>query len=76
MVLYVGMKMLCLVKQSTTTKIEVNLSEVRRCSIKSMEIESHGYDGTVREHYVGTHIRLLTPSPLLTSIVLRMVISS
>ena len=46
MVSYVEMKMLCLMKQSTTTKMEVNPLEVGRCSIKSMEIEVHGDDGT------------------------------
>ena len=46
MVLCVGMKLLCLVKRSTTTKIAVNPSESMRCSMKSMEMECHGREGT------------------------------
>ena len=41
MVWYVGMKMACFVRQSTTTRISVNLSDIGNYSMKSIEIDSH-----------------------------------
>ena len=38
----VGMKMPCLVSQSTTTKIASQTEDVGRVSMKSIEIEFHG----------------------------------
>ena len=41
----VEMKMHCLERQSTTTRIAVCLEEARSCLMKSMEMEFHGFDG-------------------------------
>ena len=40
-----GIKIACFVSWSTTTKIVVNPSEGGNCSMKSMEIEFHGFSG-------------------------------
>ena len=40
-----GIKIACFVSQSTTTKIVVNPSEGGNFSMKSMEIEFHGFSG-------------------------------
>ena len=42
---YVGMNMLCLVSLSTITNMAVFPADGGRCSMKSMEIESHGQVG-------------------------------
>ena len=41
----VGMKIHCLERQSTTTRIVVCLEEAGSCLIKSMEMEFHGFEG-------------------------------
>src|SRR6266850_1662971 len=41
----VGMKRDCLVRQSMTTSMEVKPSVAGRCSMKSMEMEFHGFSG-------------------------------
>ncbi len=38
--------MACLLAQSITTRIAVNLLESGNCSMKSIEMESHGHSGT------------------------------
>src|SRR5258708_36834755 len=43
MVLWVGMNSDCLVRLLTTTKIAMNPSNMGNCSMKSMEMESHGW---------------------------------
>ena len=45
MVSYVGMNMACLDNRSTTTRIAVKPEEEGSCSMKSMEMESHGLSG-------------------------------
>ena len=40
-----GIKIACFVSRSTTTKIVVNPIEGGNCSMKSMEIEFHGFLG-------------------------------
>src|SRR5258707_12651026 len=45
MELWVGMKRDCLVRQSTITNIAVCPSDARSCSIKSIEMDSHGCGG-------------------------------
>src|SRR5258708_24374639 len=42
---WVGMKRDCLVRQSTITNIAVCPSNVRSCSMKSIEMDSHGHGG-------------------------------
>src|SRR5258705_11285451 len=42
---WVGMKRDCLVRQSTITNIAVCPSNVRSCSMKSIEMDSHGCGG-------------------------------
>ncbi len=42
---WVGMKRDCLVRQLTITKIAVCPSDVRSCSMKSIEMDSHGCGG-------------------------------
>ena len=42
MMLCVGIKMACLLAQSITTRIVVNLLESGNCSMRSIEMESHG----------------------------------
>src|SRR6202035_1477978 len=42
----VGMKMPCLVRRSTMTRIAVWPSDSGRCSMKSMDMEFHGSSGT------------------------------
>ena len=44
-VLSVEMKVHCLERQSTTTRIAMCLEEVRSCLMKSMEMEFHGFEG-------------------------------
>ena len=46
MVLKVGMKMDCLENRSTTTRIAVNTEEGGKCSMKSIDMEFHGFSGT------------------------------
>ena len=41
----VAMKMHCLERRSRTTRIAVCLEEARSCSIKSMEMEFHDFEG-------------------------------
>ena len=41
----VGIKLHCFDRQSMTTKIAVCPEEARSCSIKSMEMEFHGFKG-------------------------------
>ena len=41
----VGMKMHCLERQSMTTRIAVCPEEAGSCSMKSMEMEFHGFNG-------------------------------
>ena len=41
----VGMKMHCLDKRSTTTRIEVKPEDGGSCSIKSIDMEFHGFSG-------------------------------
>ena len=43
--LSVGMKMHCLERRSTTTRIVVCPEEAGSCSMKSMEMEFHGFEG-------------------------------
>ena len=43
--LSVGMKMHCLERRSTTTRIAVRLEEAGSCLMKSMEMEFHGFEG-------------------------------
>ncbi len=43
MVLWAGIKIACLVSQSTMTKIVSNLEDDRSFSIKSIEMEFHSY---------------------------------
>ena len=38
----IGMKRECLVSQSTTTRMDEKLSDSGSCSMKSIEMESHG----------------------------------
>src|SRR5260370_26304921 len=45
MVSWVGMKRDCLVRQSMTMSMEVKPSAAGRCSMKSMEMEFHGFFG-------------------------------
>ena len=45
MVSWVGMKILCLLRRSTTTRMAVNPSDLGSCSMKSMEMESQGRSG-------------------------------
>src|SRR5438128_5184353 len=45
MVSYVGTKMACLDSRSMTTRMAVKPEEEGSCSIKSMEMESHGLSG-------------------------------
>ena len=40
------MKSACLDNLSTTTRMEVKLSEGGSCSMKSMDMEFHGFSGT------------------------------
>ena len=42
---WVGIKIACLESRSTTTRMAVNPSEGGNCSMKSMEIEFHGFSG-------------------------------
>ena len=42
---WVGMKRDCLVRWSTITRIAVFPSDVGSCSMKSMEMDSHGHGG-------------------------------
>ena len=44
-ILSVGMKMHCLERWSTTTRIAVCLEEAGSCLMKSMEMEFHGFEG-------------------------------
>ena len=41
----IGMKILCLVSLQTITNIEVNPEDGGSCSMKSIEMESHGRSG-------------------------------
>ena len=43
--LSVGMKTHCLERQSMTTRIVVCVEEAGSCSMKSMEMEFHGFEG-------------------------------
>ena len=45
MVLWAGIKITCLVSQSTITKIVSNLKDNRSFLIKSIEIEFHSHSG-------------------------------
>ena len=45
MVLYVGTNMACLDSWSMTTRMAVKPKEEGSCSMKSMEMESHGLSG-------------------------------
>ena len=44
-VLSIGIKMHCLERRSMTTRIAVCLEEAGSCSMKSMEMEFHGFEG-------------------------------
>lgn len=46
MVSCVGIKMACLLARSITTRIAVNPLESGNCSMKSIEMESHGCSRT------------------------------
>ncbi len=46
MVLCVGIKMACLLARSIITRIAVNPLESGSCSMKTIEMESHGRSGT------------------------------
>lgn len=41
----VGMKLVCFVKQSTTTKIALNSPHIGKFTMKSMEIDEYGLCG-------------------------------
>ena len=41
----VGINIDCLERRSTTTRIEVKPEEIGKCSIKSIDIEFHGFSG-------------------------------
>ena len=45
MVSWVGMKIACFVRQSTTTRIVVYLDDFGSCSMKSIDIEFQGCSG-------------------------------
>jgi len=45
MVLWAGIKITCLVSQSTMTKIVSNLEDDRSSLMKSIEMEFHGHSG-------------------------------
>ena len=50
-VLLYGIKWIILVKRSTTTKIESKLLDNGRSTMKSMEVEDHGFSGGCNNPY-------------------------
>ena len=46
----VGIKMHCLDRQSTTTKIVVYLEETGSCLVKLMKMKFHGFEG-IRSYF-------------------------